>query len=117
MSVSPPLAPIGHARLKSSVRGNASGTRAGVLLKRSSTKGTAMSLVRRSQRAPRSVPCRRHSLTKPRERLERASPAGVLELPSLINFLVAAPIDLARDGRGAAARAAPAAIGSHSLRH
>ena len=50
-----------------STRGDASGRRVGVLLRRSSTNGTATPLVRRSQRAPRSVPCRSHSPTKPRE--------------------------------------------------
>ena len=67
VSVSPPLAHIGLAPLKSSVRGDASGRRAGVLLRRSSTKGTATPLVRRCQGAPTSVPCRSRSLTKPRE--------------------------------------------------
>ena len=65
-----PSAHIGLARLTSSVRGDASGRRAGVLLRRSSTNGTAAPLVRRSRRAPRSVPCRSHSLTKPRQQSE-----------------------------------------------
>ena len=54
-SVFPPLAHIGLARLKS---GDASGRRAGVLLRRSSTKGTATPVVRRSGGAPWSVQCR-----------------------------------------------------------
>ena len=33
-------------------------------------KGTATPLVRRSHKAPRSAPCRSHSLTKPREQSE-----------------------------------------------
>ena len=65
--------PSAHIGLTSSVRGDASGGRAGVLLRRSSTNGTATPLVRRSRRVPRSVPCRSHSLTKPCEQSERAS--------------------------------------------
>ena len=50
--------------------------RAGVLLRRSITKGTAAPLVRRSRRTPRSVPCQRHSLIKLRS--ERLPTAGRL---------------------------------------
>ena len=66
VSVLPPLAHIGLAQLKR----DASGRRAGVLLRRSITTGTAAPLVRRSQGPPRSVSCRSHSLTKPREQSE-----------------------------------------------
>ena len=57
-------------RLKSSVRGQAFGRRVGVLLRHSSTKGTATPLIRRSRKAPRSVSCRSQSLAKPREQSE-----------------------------------------------
>ena len=67
VSVVPSLAHIGLARLKSRVHGDGSGTRAEVLLRRSSTRGTAAPLVRSSRQAPWSVTCRSLSLTKPRE--------------------------------------------------
>ena len=55
--------PLAHAR--PCTRLHACGRRAGALLMRSSTKGTEMPLVRRTQGAPRSVSCRSHSLEKP----------------------------------------------------
>ena len=64
-------------------RGDASGTRAGVMLRRSSTKGTATLLVRRCRRMPTSVPCRSRSLTKPSEQSELASAHRWLTLASL----------------------------------
>ena len=63
MSVFPPLAHIGLARLKC-------GGSARVLLMRSSTIGTPTPLVWRPRKAPRSVPCRSYSLTKPQQQLE-----------------------------------------------
>ena len=64
VSVCPSLAHIGL------VREDASGRRAGVMFRRSSTMGAATPLVRRCREAPNSVPCRSRSLTKPREQSE-----------------------------------------------
>ena len=52
------------------LRADGSSRRAGVLLRRSSTKGTAAPLVLATGRTARRVPCYSHSLAKPRVQLK-----------------------------------------------